>query len=59
MQMNLDESSTDAYLALHQNIDSWGGLLVAAGGAFKPEKCFAHLVSYGRRPSGDWFYEVN
>ena len=32
---------------------------MAAGGAFKPEKCFSHLVSYGWRPNGDWFYEAN
>ena len=32
---------------------------MAAGGAFKPEKCFAHTISYGWRPNGDWFYEPN
>ncbi len=40
-------------------IISWGGLLMAAGGALKPETCFAYLVSYGWRPNSNWFYETN
>ena len=59
MRMDLDESAEDAHLAMQQSIDSWGALLMATGGAFKPEKCFAYLVSYGWRPNGDWFHEAN
>ena len=37
MRMDLEESAEDAHLAVQQSIDSWGGLLMAAGGVFKPE----------------------
>ena len=59
MRMDLNEGAEDTNFALQQSIDSWGDLLMAAGGAFKPEKCFAHTISYGWRPNGDWFYEPN
>ena len=32
---------------------------MAAGGAFKLEKCFAYLISYGWKPNGDWIHEAN
>ena len=38
MRMDLEESTEDAHLTIQQSIDSWGGLLLSAGGAFKPEK---------------------
>ena len=38
MRMDREESADEAHLAVQQSIDSWGGLLMAAGGAFKPEK---------------------
>ena len=59
MRMDLNEGAEDTHFALQQSIDSWGDLLMAAGGAFKPEKCFVHTISYGWRPNGDWFYEPN
>ena len=59
MHMDREESADEAHLALQESIDSWGGLLMATGGAFKPEKCFAYIVSYGWRKNSDWFYKPN
>ena len=32
---------------------------MTVGGAFKPEKCFACITSYGWRQHGNWFHEAN
>ena len=29
------------------------------GGAFKPEKCFSHLISFSWRLNGKWKYDNN
>jgi len=49
----------EAHSALQASIDSWGGLLLATGGAFKPSKCFYHLMSFRFKSNGDWVYEKN
>ena len=40
-------------------VDSWGNLLLATGGAFKPEECFSHLISFSWRPNRKWKYDNN
>ena len=39
---------------MQDSVDSWGKLLLVTGGAFKPEKCFSHLISFSWRPNGKW-----
>ena len=34
-------------------------LLLARDGAFKPEKCFSHLIFFSGRPNGKWKYDNN
>ena len=38
VDMSGDETATQAHHAMQNSIDNWGELLVAFGGAFKPEK---------------------
>jgi len=35
---------------------SWGKLLLATGGALKPEKCFYYMVDYEWQDDGSWEY---
>ena len=47
IRMEKDETAGEAHAALQESIMSWGQLLIASGGAFKPIKCFftsCHLV---------------
>ena len=44
---------------MQNSIDNWGKLLIAFGGAFKPEKCFSQLISFKWRADGRWEYEAN
>ena len=59
MDLRGDESVAEAHASLQDSIYNWGQLLIASGGAFKPPKCFYHLVSYGWKASGAWKYEAN
>jgi hypothetical protein len=42
LHINFDhnESVDDAHAAIQNSVNSWGNLLIATGGALKPEKCF-------------------
>ena len=57
--MDLNETATQAHSAMQDSVDNWGNLLLANGGAFKPEKCFSHLISFNWRPNGKWKYDNN
>ena len=59
IRMDKNESCTEAHAALQSSIVSWGNLLIASGGAFKPIKCFFHLMSFSWRPNGTWKYDAN
>ena len=59
VRMDEEETVTEAHSALQESINSWGGLLLATGGAFKPIKCFYHLMSFRWKPNGEWSYENN
>ena len=59
INMDLNKTAGQAHTAMQQGIESWGQLLIATGGAFKPEKCFSHLVSFSWKPNGKWKYDNN
>lgn len=44
---------------MQESILNWGQLLIASGGSYKPPKCFYHLLSFGWKPNGTWYYEPN
>jgi len=43
---NEDATIHEAHGALQQSVTSWGNLLIATGGALKPQKCFFYLIGY-------------
>ena len=49
----------EAHSALQESIYNWGQLLIATGGAFKPPKCFFHLLSFVWSSEGKWSYANN
>ena len=56
IDMSWDETVTQAHQAMQNSIDNWGKLLIASGGAFKPEKYFSHLISFNWYADGRWKY---
>ena len=59
IRMDKEETPTEAHSALQDSIINWGLLLIASGGAFKPVKCFSHLISFEWTPDGRWKYSSN
>ena len=57
IRMDKDETTAQAHSAIQASILSWGGLLMASGGAFKPVKCFFHLIAFKWRNDGSWKYD--
>ncbi len=53
-----DESNNDANAAIQNSVNSWGKLLIATGGARKPEKCFYLIISF-EWVCGLWKYKDN
>jgi hypothetical protein len=41
-----DDTVHDAHEALQSSVTSWGKLLIATGGALKPQKCSYYLIGY-------------
>ena len=41
-----EETVTVAHKYMQDRISNWGQILIASGGAFKPPKCFYHLISF-------------
>ena len=54
IDMAQEETATQAHQTIQDSIFNWGQLLIASGGAFKPEKCFSHLILFNWRPDGSW-----
>ena len=54
--MNRDETIDEAYTAIQASVINWGKLLIATGGALKPEKYFHSLISFRWSKSGKWEY---
>ncbi len=48
LHINFDRDKTveDAHAAIQNSVNSWGNLLIATGGALKPEKCFYSSLSF-------------
>jgi hypothetical protein len=57
--MDKDEDASTAHNSIQEAMWSWGQLLIASGGSYKPPKCFYHLISFGFKENGKWFYEPN
>ena len=49
-------SEYDLWQETHGAITSWGKLLLATGGALKPEKCFYYIIDYEWQDDGSWEY---
>jgi hypothetical protein len=57
IRMDRNESVEEAHAALQSSIISWGNLLIATGGAFKPIKCF-YLPSHVLLVAAEWHLEI-
>mmetsp|Transcript_25810 Transcript_25810/g.51991 ORF Transcript_25810/g.51991 Transcript_25810/m.51991 type:complete len:247 (+) Transcript_25810:628-1368(+) len=59
--MHLNMSPQTVYDQVHWKIQAaihnWGRLLIATGGALKPEKCSYTIIAYTGLPSGGWQYK--
>ncbi len=53
-----DKMAKKAHTAIQSSVNSWGNLLIAIGGALKPEKCFYLILSF-EWVSGVWKYKDN
>jgi hypothetical protein len=54
-----DESALQTFDKMQASVDSWGRLLIATGGSYKPDKCFYHLLSFYWDCKGKWHYAPN
>ncbi len=59
LNMNQSETVTEAHAALQESINNWGRLLIATGGALKPEKCFYHVICFMWNQDRSWRYASN
>jgi hypothetical protein len=59
LDMNKVETIKEAHTALQESIHNWGCILIATGGALKPEKCFYHLISFSWKQDRMWQYSPN
>jgi len=57
LDMHQDQTVWEAHEALQSSVTNWGKLLLATGGAFKPAKCFYHLIAFKWRGDGTWDYQ--
>jgi hypothetical protein len=58
INLDQDETAAEAHAAIQDSMTSWGELLIATGGALKPEKCF-YSVMWFKRIRGEWRYRDN
>ena len=54
-----DESALQTFDKMQASVISWGRLLIATGGSYKPDKCFYHLLSFQWDNKGKWHYAPN
>jgi hypothetical protein len=61
IHLNLAEEETveEAHAALQAAVDSWSYLLIATGGALKPEKCFYYIFRFTWDRKGKVSYSNN
>ncbi len=58
INFNKDKTAEEAHAAIQSSVNSWGNLLIATGGALKPEKCFYSILLF-EWVSGVWRYKDN
>ena len=56
IDMTKEETLWEAFDAMQDSVQCWGNLLIATGGALKPEKCFSYLISFDWDEKGNWSY---
>ena len=59
IDMANEESLPQTFESMQASILSWGRLLIATGGSYKPDKCFYHLLSFQWDNKGKWKYAPN
>jgi hypothetical protein len=59
LEMKRVESTADVHERLQESVINWGKLLIAMGGALKPEKCSYYLISFKWNANGTWLYDQN
>ncbi len=59
LDMQRVESAVDTHECLQEAVIIWGKLLIATGGALKPEKCSCYLISFKWKADGTWLYDQN
>ena len=59
IDLEQNQNEEEAHEALQASVTNWGKLLIATGGAFKPPKCFYHIISFRWRRDGSWAYSDN
>jgi hypothetical protein len=59
IDMVRDETALETFDKMQSSVNSWGKLLIGSGGAYKPDKCFYHLISFCWDRNGKWKYDEN
>ena len=59
LDMRMVQLVVEAHQCLQEAVINWGKLLLATGGALKPEKCSFYLLSFKWKADGTWLYEHN
>jgi hypothetical protein len=59
LDMRRIESAAEVHERLQEAVINWGKLLIATGGALKPEKCSYYLISFKWKADGTWLYDQN
>jgi hypothetical protein len=59
LDMQEMETAIDVHGRLQDAVINWGKLLIAMGGALKPEKCSFYLMSFKWKANGTWEYNQN
>jgi hypothetical protein len=59
MDMVKEETALETFANMQASVKNWGDLLIASGGAYKPQKCFYHLISFVWDRKGQWSYANN
>ena len=54
-----EETTLETFANMQASVRNWGDLLIATGGAYKPPKCFYHLISFLWDRKGKWSYASN
>eukprot|EP00956_Cyclotella_meneghiniana_P008124 scaffold10809_cov23-Cyclotella_meneghiniana.AAC.3 len=54
-----EETTLETFVNMQASVKNWGELLIATGGAYKPPKCFYHLISFEWDRKGQWSYASN